>query len=175
MAGSKIRLIEASEDVAALVDQGADVGVELKNLGYQDKAIKAKLVEKTSGEINVDESPSVKVAGNKSIATVTAKTALKINSTAEAFPKVEAAISKGLLDGVVNVSKSIAVPPDAVDKTVALLEAAGIGVSVQTKMGVVPELKRPVAASVEEKQARADLAGAVESDVTYTVKYEARK
>ena len=38
MAKKEIRLIVASESQAAIIDHGADVDTQIKNLSYEDKA-----------------------------------------------------------------------------------------------------------------------------------------
>ena len=45
-----MRVITASEEVASLVDQGATVDKELKNLTYQDKGFKKKITDYAEGE-----------------------------------------------------------------------------------------------------------------------------
>ena len=45
MAKKDIRIITASTSLASLIDRGAAVDVELKNLGFEDKGIKSKLGE----------------------------------------------------------------------------------------------------------------------------------
>ena len=66
----EMRMIMASEDISGLIDHGAEVDNQIKNLTSEDKGIKSKLTETISPQIQEGES-SVRVKATVSAVVVT--------------------------------------------------------------------------------------------------------
>ena len=176
MAKAAVKVLEnVGVEVVALIDKGAAIDTELKNLGFQDKGIKAKLGELVGDSINLEDGPSVKVSGDNAIATITKKQALSLNVGCEAYAEVEKAMKAGLLAGAVEKILGLAVAPDQIEKAAEALKAAGIGVTVTSEFKVVPEQERPAAVTAEEQAARKALVEATEVKFSFAIKYEAKK
>lgn len=171
MAKAKVRMVTASVDIKALVDKGFGVDTEIKNLSYQDKAIKTSISETVGAEIDTTVESSVKVAGDHAVATVSKRIALKLDDGAEEYNTVIAAVDNGLLDGVVEKKLGLAVPPEKVAEAAKILEAAGINTTVTKSYKVIPAADRPAIGSVEEDQARKALSKAVTEDAVFSIKY----
>ena len=172
MAKKEIRMIVAAADVAGIVDHGADVDTQLKNLSFEDKGIKAKLAECVTGEFQTGES-SVRLTGEKAAAVITATEKTDIDCSAESFAAVRKAIDDGILEGVVERKLSLVVPPADVQRAADALKAAGIMATVTESLSVSAEtLRTQEASSVEQSKAIGALKGCVTTDVSYRVKYE---
>jgi hypothetical protein len=172
MAKKEIRMIVAAEDVAGLVDHGSEVDTQLKNLGFEDKGVKAKLTECVAGEFLVGET-SIRLSGNTAAAVVTASEKTEIDVSADGFDAVRKAIDAGVLDGVVERKLSLVVPPADVQRAALALTKAGIMATVTESLSVAAEvLRTQEATSVEQSKAMNALKGCVKTDVSYRVKYE---
>ena len=167
-----MRMMTASKDVVALVDQGADVDVRLKNLTVEDKVIKAKLANEFEDEFEEGET-SVKVMGEKSCAVLTACESASIDASAETFPAVRDAIDGGMLDGVVERKLSLVVPQGDVERAKEILNKSGLMATVTESLSVKAETLRSVGnMSVEQAKAVEDLKRCVKTEVSYRVKYD---
>jgi len=173
----EVRSIIASDDVAGLIDRGADVDTQLKNLTYEDKGIKSKLGAVAGDNIQEGET-SVRLRGSVSAAVVSAVEKLELNANAENFGKVRMAQEQGLLTGILEKEQTIVVPPAEIDRAVALLKSGGINVLVAESYTIDSEsLKKSRAASVsfEHEKAARVLETCLTRTVSYRVKYEKRK
>jgi hypothetical protein len=171
------RVITASEDVAAIIDRGADVDESLKNLTYEDKGLKAKITEAGSDAMEGDET-SVKLEGATSRALVSASEKLEINASAERYSEMKSAVDKGLLEGVVLRKLVLTVPQGDVDRAAEALQAAGIEVSVSESLSVkkvdVKSAEESAPISDDHATAQAALKECLVSKLSYRVKYEKR-
>lgn len=172
MAKKEVRILTASESMAKVVDRGADIDTEKKNLDFEDKGIKAKLAAEFGGKLVKDET-SIKIAGTHAAAMLTAVDSVKLNYDAEGFPVVRDAMDSGLLQGFVEKTLSLVVPPADVDKAAEILIAAGVKASVAETVKVEAEsLRSKVPTSKEQSDAVNALKGCVSVERSYRVKYE---
>jgi hypothetical protein len=176
MAKREIRAVEASSDVAAIIDKGADIDTQITNLGFEDKGLRKK-VENLAKEQMGDGDLSLRLLGKTSAALVSGVEKVELNMSAEQFPDVQAAISKGLLAGLVDRNLTLVVPPADVERAAAELAKAGIRANVVESMKVSGDkLREEMApgkiASREYTEALHSLNACVKRDVTFRVKYE---
>lgn len=178
MAKKEIRMVTAEESLATLIDRGATIDVELKNLSFEDKGIKTKLGERVGSDFSEGEQ-SLRFDGNKARALVTRVDNVDINTGAEKFADVKLAIEKGLLKDVVEVSQKLTVPPAMIEQAAEILKAAGIAASLSTSYAVDPGAYRDLlsksTSTVEDDEARKSLAASVEESMTFRVKYEIKQ
>ena len=168
----EVRVITASEDVAAIIDRGFEVDEQIKKLTTEDKGCKAKLTDVAKPQIGEDE-VSVRLTGKVGAVVVSGAEKVELDVTAELFPKVRKAIDTGLLSDIVERSVQLVVLPENVEKAAAVLNKAGIKAAVAETLKVTAEKLRSVTtASVEAGLARADLAKCVKRETTYRVKFE---
>jgi hypothetical protein len=178
MAKKEIRMILAKDSLALLIDRGASVDVELKNLTFEDKGIKSKINEQVVADFAEGEQ-SLRFDGKQARALISKTDTFNINTGAESFTKVKAAVDAGLLKEVVDVTQKLSVPPAHLAKAAAILTAAGIPASLTDSYEVEPEAYRALLAkatsTVEEDEARKALAASVEHGTNFRVKYEAKE
>ena len=175
MAKREIRIITASSDVAAIIDRGADVDTQLKNLGYEDKGLKTKIAEAAQNQLSVDEL-SVRLVGQKSAAVVSGVEKVDLDAGAEKFAIVRAAIDKGLLAEYVERTVSLVVPPGDVDRAAEELRKIGIKATVTETLKVTAESMRRIgevrSTSLEVAEAEVALSKCIKKDVSIRIKYE---
>jgi len=178
MAKKEIRMILAKDSLALLIDRGASVDVELKNLTFEDKGIKSKINEQVVADFAEGEQ-SLRFDGKQARALISKTDTFNINTGAASFTKVKAAVDAGLLKEVVDVTQKLSVPPAHLAKAAAILTAAGIPASLTDSYEVEPEAYRALLAkatsTVEEDEARKALAASVEHGTNFRVKYEAKE
>jgi hypothetical protein len=168
----EIRVIVASEDVAAIIDRGFEVDEQIKKLTTEDKGCKTKLTEVAKAQIGEDE-VSVRLTGKVAAVVVSGAEKVELDVTAELFPKVRAAIASGLLSDIVERSVQLVVLPENVEKAAAVLNKAGIKATIAETLKVTAEkLRTATTTSVEAGLARADLAKCIKKETTYRVKFE---
>lgn len=176
MAKRDIKAVTASADVAAIIDRGADVDAQLKNLGFEDKGLKTKITDSARNQLDEGEL-SVRLLGKTSAAVVSGVEKVELDVGAEQFPQVRAAIDGGLLAGVVERSVSLVIPPGDVERAAVELRKAGIRATVTETLKVSADVLRDQMApgmtgSVQEVAALHALAKCVKKDVSFRVKYE---
>jgi len=176
MAKKEIRVITASEDVASIIDQGAAVDVELKNLDFKDKGFKAQITKASESLFESGES-SVRVLGVKSKAVVTAVDKYALDVDSESFQKVFDASKKGFLADVIKESRSLNIPNDKIDEALAALVAAGIGATITTTHSLDGKCysKFTVGSSEEREKVKDALDECVSKSTSFRVKYEENK
>lgn len=172
MAKKEIRVITASEDVVGIIDHGADVDTQLKNLTYEDRAIKVRIAQAVEGVFQEGET-SVRLKGGFSAVMVTASEKVELDAGAESFPEVRKAIDAGLLEGFVERKLSLVVPPADVERAAEVLRQAGIMAAAAETLSVEAEsLRGRETSSMEQALAVKALRACSSSEVTYRVKYE---
>jgi len=172
-----VRVITASEDMAAIVDRGADVDESLKNLTYEDKGLKTKISEAGSEAMEGDET-SVKLEGANARALVSSAEKLEIDASAERYSEMKDAVDKGLLEGIVDRKLVLTVPQGDVDRAAEALQTAGIDATVSESLSVkksdVKKAEESEVASTDHATAQGALKDCLVSKVSYRVKYEKR-
>ena len=175
MAKKEIRVITASDDLAGLIDHGADLDTQIKNVTFEDKGVKAKIVEHVSGQIDSGEI-SVRVTGKTAAALVTAAESVELDTGAKRLPEVLKAVEKGLLSDFVEKKESLVVESGDVKNAKEILNKAGLRAMVNTSMKISAEALRNHKAGLLEPQERVSaleaLKESITTDVTYRVKYE---
>lgn len=178
MAKKEMRVIVASGDVAGLVDHGCDVDTQIKNLGFEDKGIKTKITDAVGPQIDKSET-SVRVAGTRALATVTAVESVELDPEAKRVSEVMAAVDGGLLDGMVDKKMVLSVDSKDAAQAKEILNKAGLRANVLVSVKVSAEGLRDAKAQAfgppENAKALEALRESVKRDVTYRVKYEAAK
>lgn len=166
-----LRKITASEDVAAIIDEGKRVNTELTNLTYQDKGFKSKIADAAEFE---EGETSIKMEGNVAVATVTASEKMDIDVNAESFREIEEAVSDGFLDGIVSVKKTLVVPGQSLEAAIHALKEAGIKASFQTKYSLDTKAYREFRddGSPDKANAKKALDKCVEKKTTFRIKYD---
>jgi hypothetical protein len=170
----EIRMVSASADIAPLIDRGADVDTQIKNLTYEDKGIKARLGETASNTIQEGET-SIRFKGEKSAAVVSAVEKLELNADAEDFTKVKNAVEVGLLDGIIEKEQRLAVPNADIERAAEILKKAGVNAMIAETFTInADSFKKTDLTDVSSEQgkARNALSKCVNKTVTYRVKYE---
>jgi hypothetical protein len=177
MAKRDIRVVTASDsDVVGLIDHGADVDVQIKNLTSEDKAIKKQLGDLANCNITEGEL-SIRLAGKRSVALVSGVEKVDFDVTAPSYQAAKDAIDKGILWKVVDKTKSVNIPPAELDKAIEVLKQAGINIAVVESIKVSTEaLDSEMApgktASKEYVDALNNLKNSLKREVTFKVKYE---
>jgi len=178
METKQLRIITAKADIAEIVDEGAKTKSEIETLTEKDKKFKAKIASYVEDEMDEGEI-SVRLAGNKSIAVVTAMESYEIRASSPSYAGAQIAISAGLLADVVKCDRSLAVPLAEIDKAAEILKKAGISALVSETYSVNPEAYRDmsdnIGVSPNVLQARAALRECTSKNVTFRVKYEKDK
>jgi hypothetical protein len=170
-----IRAITASADMAAVIDRGADVDVELKNLQVEDKGLKAKITACLSEEMAEGEG-GIRAKGTKAAVVVSTSEKMEVDASSERFPELQEAVHGGFLTNVVTCKQSLVVPPADLQRAADALREAGIGASIVESMAVkaadVRVMRESEVASTEEHNARQALESCLVSKVSHRVKYE---
>lgn len=178
MAKKEIRMIVASEDLAAIVDRGYNLDTDMKNKTFEDKGIKTKITESVSGQMEMGET-SVKVEGKEAIAMVTAAESVELDPGAKRLPEVLAAVDQGILGLWVEKKRLLVVDQADAEKARDILVKAGVSANVTISMKVLAEALRDQNAGVfgppEQKKALEALKESIKRDTTYRVKYERKK
>ena len=176
MAKKEVRIVQASEDIKAMVDKGADIDIEMKNLTFEDKACKQGITDFV--ENNASEDDSVQIEGERAIALVSKAEKLEICAGAETFPEMVKAAKQGLLDDVVKMKKSLVVPVADIDRAAEILNEAGVGASVVEDFGVTAAAMRKhkerKMASEDVEKATDALEGCLDVSHSYRVKYQVK-
>ena len=171
----ELRMIMASDELAPIIDRGADVDRKIKDLTSKDSGLKKKIVDLTSGELDGSEK-SIKVEGGHSRAVVTAAESVKLDLGAEDFPKVKMSVAKGYLGDAVTKKRTLCIPPDKIDEAATALKEAGIDASVVEEFFIdkkeYDKMLQSEVSSSEQADAQAALKHCVKTDTTYRVKYE---
>lgn len=175
MSPKELRVITASESLAPVVERGAELDKQIKELTTEDAAIKAKIIEQVSGEIQGGE-VSVRIQGTEAVAVLTASESMSVNAGADEFPVLKKSIGKGFLQTTVEEKKSLVVPPDDVERAAQVLKEAGIDAtlsySVSVKAADVRKMRESEGASEEEANAQKALESCLSVKTTHRVKYE---
>ena len=176
MAKREIKAVQASSDVAAIVDRGADVDVQIKNLGFEDKGLKTKITEAAQNQLNPGEL-SVRLIGKTAAAVVSGVEKIELDVSAESFSIVREAILNGLMTGIVERNVSLIVPPGDVEKAAEVLKTAGIRATVTESIKIVDSdilnnSNYAVLTQAHLAQAVEALRKCVKKDVSFRVKYE---
>ena len=175
MAKRDIRSFTASGDVAAIIDRGADVDTQIKNLGFEDKGLKTKITDIAQAQLSGDEL-SIRMSGVKSVAVVSGVERVDLNAGSDQFPVVRAGIDKGLLSKYVERSASLTVPPGDVERAALALRSIGIQANVEESLKITIEsmrtLKEVRSTNAEVAAAEVALLSCLKKDVSFRVKYE---
>jgi len=171
----EIRAITASEDIAAVIDRGAEVDKQIKTLGAEDKGIKSRIVDVLSGEIQGGEQ-SIRIQASQAAAVLTASESMSVDASSESYPQLQEALEEGELATVVEQKKELVVPPHEIEEAARVLKAAGIlatiTYSVSVKAVDVRKMRESEVASSEEAEARQALEACLSTSTTHKVKYE---
>jgi len=172
MGKTSLRAITASEDMASLIDQGAEVDTEIKNLSFRDKALKGKITEGISPSMEEGEK-SLVVNGNKASATITTSEKCILDASKEGFELVKTAAEVDIFGDALTVKREVQIPGDDLDKAVGILIAAGINASLKTEVSVsAPEFRKLEPNGEQGHDQVLDvLRRCVETEVTFRVKY----
>lgn len=176
MAKREIKAVEASADVAAIIDRGADVDSQIKNLGFEDKGLKTKITEAAQNQLNPGEL-SVRLVGKTSAAVVSGVEKIELDYNSEHWKTAREALDKGLLQGVIEITRTLVMPPDSVLKAAEILQKAGMGVGVEefikiVDSSVLTDEGKSFVGSVQAGEAIVALSKCVKKDVTFRVKYD---
>ena len=171
----EIRFITASVDMVSTVDRGAQVDSEIKTLAAEDKALKAKITGFVDDEFK-DGETSLKLAGTKAEAVVTAAERYTLNAGASCFPELRKAVDSGLLQDIVEKKQELAVPPEQIGKAAEVLKKAGVPATIVESFSVNAAVYREAmsseVSSQEQTIARRNLKNCVSKEVNFRVKYE---
>jgi len=173
MVKKAVRKITASEDVAVAIDAGAKADKDLKNLTYRDKGYKAKITSSVEEGFEVGES-SIRMEGEESAVLVSRTEKVELDVSAESFDVVKQAVKDGVLDGVVEVKRSVQVPTERVLDAVRILTAAGISATSQENFTVNPAAFREFEdeGSPERASAKTAMESCTNTKTSFRVKYE---
>lgn len=178
MAKKEVRVIEAPENVVAMIDKGVNTDIEMKNLTFTDKACKEGITQFVEKQIEEDET-SVLIEGTKAKALVSKAQSMEIETGSEQFPELQRFVKAGILEGVVSCNRKLVVPPAKLDEAVEILRKAGMEAAIVEDYGVkaadLRKHKELRLASQESQEATEALEGCVSTKTTYRVKYEAYK
>lgn len=167
MAKKDMRVIVASDSAVGLIDRGADVDVELKNLSFEDKGIKASLINEFSGKITPDET-SVVLEGAAARATLTRKEKISLDEDNAGFAAVIDSIeTRSKLAGIVTVGVALDLPVQSMSEALKVLKAAGIQASLRRSYSVDAAALRDAPDSDEVRALKA----VTITETTYAVKY----
>lgn len=178
MAKKEMRMIVASEDLAAIVDRGYNLDTDIKNNTFEDKGIKTKITETVSGQMVAGET-SVKVEGKVAVAVVTAVESVELDLGAKRLTEVLTAVDSGVLGTWVEKKRSLVVDQADVEKAKDILVKAGVNANVTVSVKVSVEALRDEKAGAfgppEQKVALEALKESIKRETTYRVKYEKKK
>jgi hypothetical protein len=170
------RAIQATDQLAGIVDRGGEVDNSLKNLTVEDKGIKAKLATE-AGTLFEPGEQSIRIDGNIMTALVSSTEKYELDVSKDVFSETEKAIRTGIFGDAVKLKRSLVVPQDKVEAAYAILKQMGLAdVLLETGFEVNPEEYRVLtgsAASTPEKQAAVDtLKSCVQKKVSFRVSYD---
>ena len=176
MAKREIRAVQADSDVAGLIDRGADVDTQLKNLGYEDKGIKAKLTEIVGEQLGQGEL-SIRMIGKNSAAIISGVEKVELDTSSESFVKVREAAVNGVLLGIVSRSLTLTLPEGEIERAAEELRKIGIPAVVTETFkvedaSVLSDPNHAVVGSVQAGEAVVALSKCAKKEVTFRVKYE---
>ena len=170
------RVIQASEDLAGLIDRGGMVDENLKNLTVEDKGIKAKLTGTVKSLLQPEEL-SLRVEGSKTTALVSATEKYTIDIASKAFEEVSKATRTGLFGDAVSIKKTLVIAQDKIEAAYAVLKQMGMAdILLETSYDVSPQgyrdLIKETPATEERKNAVEVLKTCVSKDVSYRVSFD---
>jgi hypothetical protein len=114
--------------------------------------------------------------GIKAEAVVTAVEKYTLNASAPSYPELRKAVDSGLLQGIVDKSQQLAVPPEQIEKAADALKKAGVPATIVESFSVnaaaYRESMSSEVSSPEQTVARRNLKSCVSREVTFRVKYE---
>ena len=176
MAKREIKAVEASSDVAAIIDRGADIDSQIKNLGFEDKGIKTRIVEIVKTQLNENEL-SVRLIGKTSAAVVSGVEKFEMDVNSEDFKTVREACYNGFLVGIVDRTVSLILPPGEVEEAAEILKKAGIRATVTESFSlkdnsVLSNTNKSFVGSLQVGDAICALSKCVTKDLSFRVKYE---
>lgn len=122
---SKVRVASVQPEIQKIIDEGAEVDQQMKNLESQDEAIKSTLRD-IAGKIVEPDEKSVNLDGNKAMAMVSKKESVFVKFDTET-DKAEFLhhICNGDLSDVIKVSVSVDVNSARVSELLKLLKEGG--------------------------------------------------
>lgn len=166
-----MRKVAASEDIAALIDEGHKVNTEMTNLSFRDKGLKKKISDAAVFE---DGEISIVLEGNVHQAVVTAAEKIEVSIGSERFAEVESAVSDGFLEDAIEVKKTLQIPGKDVEMAAKILQEAGIAATLKTNYSVNPAAYREFGdeGSPERAKAKSALDECVERTRSFRVKYK---
>lgn len=176
MAKREIRAIQATEDIATVIDHGADVDTQIKNLTFEDKGCKSKITDLAQKQLE-DGELSVRLVGNISAATVSSVVKLDIDVNSDQFASVNEAIKNGLLAGIVERNVTLVVPPAEIERAAEELQKLGIQATVLESIKVSgeklrDEMETGKTASATYVNAIHALSNCLKREVSFRVKYD---
>jgi hypothetical protein len=171
MAKREIKAVQAEGDVAAIIDRGADIDAQIKNLGFEDKGIKTQITNKAMDQLDEGEL-SVRLLGKTSAAVVSGVEKIELNPASEQYPQVLAAVRAGLLNGIVSRTLGITIAAEDVERAAAELAKVGIAATVTETIKLVGNPDFSMVGSVQAGEAVVALSKCVKNDLSFRVKYE---
>lgn len=176
MAKREIRAVQADSDVSGIIDRGADIDNQLKNLGFEDKGIKTKLTTVAKDQLGQDEL-SIRMMGKNSAAVISSVEKIDLDTSTESFVKVREATVNGVLSGIVSRGLELTVPESDIERAAEELRKIGIPAVVSETFKVedatvLTDPNKSFVGSVQKGEAIAELAKCVNKDISYRVKYE---
>lgn len=175
MAKKEIRIITASEELAAVIDRGADLETQVENLTYESKGIKAKISFAANGQ-KAETEISVKLKGNLSTAIATSVEKVELDVSSPTYPEFKKAVDAGFLTDVVEKKLKLVIPPEQVAAAMAILSTSGLKVSLveefSTSAKKIRELAETTPSSPEAAAAVAALNGCVKKTANWRIDYE---
>jgi hypothetical protein len=130
-----LRVASVDERLATLVDRGCEIDYELKNLTVEEKGTK-KILGEEALKLMQDGELSLRLEGNRALATVVAVEKFELDVSAEVFVSAEAAIKSGVFSDAVKVTKTLAVAPDQIDEACEVLRKAGMTALVKVDYAI---------------------------------------
>ncbi len=168
----EVRVIVASGDVGSMIDKGAEIDKQIKDLTKEDKAIKNKLYEFSGNSFN-DGETTVRINGEKSSALVSMVEKYELDMESENIQFVLEAIDKGLLCEAVVRERHLAVSEIDMMRALQVLKQAGIGALLADSYTIKPEAVRKIKEkSVHSSKEERELLESISRTASYRVKYE---
>lgn len=174
-AKDNIRVITASEDdgeFVSLIDRGADVDADLKELSKEDKTIKTQIKEVVEKLLEHDE-VSIRIKGNEATALVTAAETYTLKPVPALRKDILTLIEEGVLTGVIERKQQLVVSPENIERAADILKKAGVtGAEVTENFSINAEGFRKFKKEFADKEFVNKLDNSVTLDTTFRVKYE---
>lgn len=177
---SKAKTIKVDDPVKSLIDRGFEINNQIKNLSYEDKAIKAKLQENLVNETNdvfsENDSNSIAIEGNNGKAKIVKNHKIEIKGSDEEMDDaVKAVNSSEDLKNVASVVEHLDVPEHQHAKAYEVLKQAGFDVNLKSSINVdrvkYDNLKQSSAMTNEEQENRQALDNVVNEKTYYKVTF----